>query len=215
MSFIRVQSHECYGFSNHWQLYCLLTSFFRLTTTRTSSLWRYHPPPPLDYPPYYPPVHIGSQVKTRQSQRYTFREFAKTSNFLILIKTFTSDTPSEVEHAWWHQAITWNNVDHIILPSWKMLYVSISLRGWSPYDSSRALFLHCQSGGIYSPNWHRSPPGWHGARPSTNTHSIPTQSNLQAGRRPNTDAQYTEWYIRSLNSIIHQHFNNMLGHLTQ
>ena len=38
--------------------------------------------PPHDYP-YYWPVHIGSQIKTRQSQSYKFEEFAKTSYFLI------------------------------------------------------------------------------------------------------------------------------------
>ena len=43
------------------------------------------PPPPHDYP-YYWPVHIGSQVKTRQSQSYKFKEFAKTFNFWILKK---------------------------------------------------------------------------------------------------------------------------------
>ena len=58
------------------------------------------PPPPHDYP-YYRPVHIGSQVKTRQSQSYIFKEFAKTSNFWILKKkkkNFTHNKPSDV--AW-------------------------------------------------------------------------------------------------------------------
>ena len=31
--------------------------------------------------------HIGSQVKTRQSQSYKFKEFAKISNFWILKQT--------------------------------------------------------------------------------------------------------------------------------
>ena len=31
--------------------------------------------------------HIGSQVKRRQSQSYKFKEFAKTTNFLILKQT--------------------------------------------------------------------------------------------------------------------------------
>ena len=31
-------------------------------------------------------IHIGFQVKTRQIQSYIFKEFAKTSNFLILKK---------------------------------------------------------------------------------------------------------------------------------
>ena len=48
------------------------------------AFWVY-PPPPHDYPHYWP-VHIGSQVETRQSQSYKFKEFAKTSNFLILKK---------------------------------------------------------------------------------------------------------------------------------
>ena len=39
----------------------------------------------LDHP-YYWPVRIGSQVKTRQSQNYKFKEFAKTSNVWILKK---------------------------------------------------------------------------------------------------------------------------------
>ena len=49
-----------------------------------------------DYP-YYWPVDIGSQVKTRQSQSYKFKEFAKTLRILKK-KNFTRDTPSEV--AW-------------------------------------------------------------------------------------------------------------------
>ena len=32
-------------------------------------------------------IHIGSQVKTRWSQSYKFKEFAKSSNFLILMTT--------------------------------------------------------------------------------------------------------------------------------
>ena len=50
-------------------------------------------PPTHDYP-YYWPVHIGSQVKTRQSQSYKFEEFAITSNFwkkkLYMRHTFLS-----------------------------------------------------------------------------------------------------------------------------
>ena len=43
----------------------------------------------------YWPVHIGSQVKTRQSQSYKIKEFTKTSNFWILKQTLhtTYDTP--------------------------------------------------------------------------------------------------------------------------
>ena len=53
-------------------------------TTRTPAFWGY-PPPPHGYR-YYWPVHIGSQVKTKQSQSQKFKEFVKT-NFWILIKT--------------------------------------------------------------------------------------------------------------------------------
>ena len=49
------------------------------------AFWGY-PLPPRDYPHYWP-VHIGPQVKTRPSQKYKFKEFAQTSNFLILKKT--------------------------------------------------------------------------------------------------------------------------------
>ena len=58
---------------------------FPTRTTRMPAFWGY-PLPPHDYP-YYWPVHIGSQVKTRQSQRYKFKEFAKTSKFWILKQT--------------------------------------------------------------------------------------------------------------------------------
>ena len=44
-----------------------------------------YPSVPHDYPPCWP-VHIRLKVKTRQSQNYKFKEFAKTSNFWILIK---------------------------------------------------------------------------------------------------------------------------------
>ena len=50
-----------------------------ITRTRTPAFWGY-PLAPHDYP-YYWPAHI---VKTRQSQSYKFKVFAKTSNFLIL-----------------------------------------------------------------------------------------------------------------------------------
>ena len=40
---------------------------------------------PHDYPHYWPD-HIGSQVKTRQSQSYKFKEYAKTLNCSILKK---------------------------------------------------------------------------------------------------------------------------------
>ena len=53
--------------------------------TRMPAFWGY-PLSPHDYP-YYWPVHIGSQVKTRHSQSYKFKEFAKTSNLLTFIKT--------------------------------------------------------------------------------------------------------------------------------
>ena len=53
-------------------------------TTRTPAFWGY-PPLPHDYP-YYWPVHIG--FKTRQSQSYKSKEFAKTSNFKILKKNW-------------------------------------------------------------------------------------------------------------------------------
>ena len=53
---------------------------FQTTTTGMPAFWGYLPPP-YDYP-YYWPVHIGSQVKTRQSQSYKFKEFAKTSKSL-------------------------------------------------------------------------------------------------------------------------------------
>ena len=49
------------------------------------AFWWY-PLPPHDYP-YCWPAHIGFQSKTRQSQSYKFKEFAKTSNFLILNKS--------------------------------------------------------------------------------------------------------------------------------
>ena len=45
--------------------------------TRTPAFWEYHHPPPP----------ATSQVKTRQSQSYKFKEFAKTSNFEILKST--------------------------------------------------------------------------------------------------------------------------------
>ena len=66
--------------------------------TRTPAFWGYPPPPPPhDYPYYWvildtPPTaswlpillsYIGSQVKTRQSQSYKFKEFTKISNILI------------------------------------------------------------------------------------------------------------------------------------
>ena len=51
-------------------------------------------------------ILIGSQVKTRQSQSYKFKEFAKTSNHLILKKKIlTHDTPSEVA---WQDVWIWN-----------------------------------------------------------------------------------------------------------
>ena len=53
-------------------------------TTRTPSFWGY-PPPPHDYP-YYWPDRIRSQAKTRQSHSYKFEEIAKTSNLLFLIR---------------------------------------------------------------------------------------------------------------------------------
>ena len=42
---------------------------------------------PYDYPFYW--FNIGSQVKTRQSQSYKFKEFAKTSNFLNFEQNYT------------------------------------------------------------------------------------------------------------------------------
>ena len=41
-----------------------------------------------------PLSHIGSQVKRRQSQSYKFKKFAKISDFWILKKGITRDTPS-------------------------------------------------------------------------------------------------------------------------
>ena len=58
--------------------------------TRTPAFWGYTLPP-HDYPHYWP-VHIGSQVKTRQSQSYKFKEFAKPSRFLILKKLYMRHT---------------------------------------------------------------------------------------------------------------------------
>ena len=60
-------------------------SQLKTRTTRIRAFWGYPPPP--HYYPYYWPVHIGSQVKTRQSPSYKLNEFAKTSNFLSLKKT--------------------------------------------------------------------------------------------------------------------------------
>ena len=58
-----------------------------------------------EIPPHPAPLlptllsHIRSQVKTRQSQSYRFKEFAKSPNFSNIWKFFfTCDTPSEV--AW-------------------------------------------------------------------------------------------------------------------
>ena len=53
-----------------------------MTRTRTSAFWGYLPPS-HDYP-YYWPVHIGSQVKRRQSQSYIFEWFTETSISLTL-----------------------------------------------------------------------------------------------------------------------------------
>ena len=53
-------------------------------TTRIPAFWGYPTAPWLPILLY----HIGSQVKTRQSQSYKFKEFAKTSIFLILKKCF-------------------------------------------------------------------------------------------------------------------------------
>ena len=50
-------------------------------TTRTPAFWVY-PPPPHDYP-YYWPVHIGVKIT---SKNYKLKEFAKTLNFFILNK---------------------------------------------------------------------------------------------------------------------------------
>ena len=74
----------------YWQnsekVYKTIKSYSDWTRTiRTPGFWGY-PPLPHDYP-YYWPVYIGSQVKTRQSQSYKFKEFAKTSISLILNKT--------------------------------------------------------------------------------------------------------------------------------
>ena len=74
-------------------------------TTRTLAFWGY-PLLPHDYP-YYWPVHIESQVKTRQSQSYKFKEFSKTSKlktskFLILkMCKYEMDPGSIVEHTEW------------------------------------------------------------------------------------------------------------------
>ena len=51
-------------------------------------------------------IHIGSQVKTRQSQRYKFKEFAKTSKFLLL-KSFYK------WHTFWSFLIRCENVKRI------------------------------------------------------------------------------------------------------
>ena len=45
-------------------------------------------------------IHIGSQVKTRQSQSYKFKKIAKNSKFWNFASNFTCDTLSEV--AWWY-----------------------------------------------------------------------------------------------------------------
>ena len=54
---------------------------------RTPLFWGY--PPPAQYYPILL-IHIGSQVKTRQSQSYKFEEFAKISNLLILKQNKTN-----------------------------------------------------------------------------------------------------------------------------
>ena len=59
--------------------------------------FRGYPPPPHDYP-YYWSVHIGSQIKTIQSQSYKFNEFAEIWNQILNLKKITRDTPSEA--AW-------------------------------------------------------------------------------------------------------------------
>ena len=49
----------------------------------------YNTPPPPPPPPWLPIllVHIGSQVRTRQSKKFKFEEFVKISNFWILTKS--------------------------------------------------------------------------------------------------------------------------------
>ena len=60
---------------------------FTTKTTRMPAFWGY-PSLPHDYA-YYWAFHIGSQVKTKQSQSYKFKELAKTSNFYFWKKIYT------------------------------------------------------------------------------------------------------------------------------
>ena len=62
-----------------------LIAFAYAIGTRTTRMPAFcgYPPPPHGYQ-YYCPAHIRSPVKTRQSESYKFKEFAKTSNYWIL-----------------------------------------------------------------------------------------------------------------------------------
>ena len=82
-------------------------------TTRMPAFWGYTPPPPPPPPPQWLPIlfiHIGSQVKTRQSQSYKFKEFAKTLNLWILNKTLHATHLLELLDKRW----IWNGSGNIV-----------------------------------------------------------------------------------------------------
>ena len=97
-------------------------------TNRTPAFWGY-PPPPHDYPPILF-IDIGSQVKTWQSQSYKFKEFAKTSNFLILKKKIYT------WHTFWSCLIRSINMKWIWLVLWKIQsrHYSVHRRTDAPTD---------------------------------------------------------------------------------
>ena len=77
--------------------------------------------------PYYWAVHIGSQVKTRQSQRYKFYKFVKTSNFLIKKTT----KKLYIRHIFLGSLIRWVNMKWIQQVLYKIQSGRDSIHRWT------------------------------------------------------------------------------------
>ena len=103
---------------SHWESHCFkITRIFlwlmdltiSTRTTRTPAFWGY-PPPPHDYP-YYWPVRFESQVhtidqfisdpKSKQGESLKIRKVCEKLKFYNFVKNLTRDTPSNGSDYLW------------------------------------------------------------------------------------------------------------------
>ena len=126
-------------------------------TTRTPAFWGY-PRRPMIIPILL--IHIESQVKTRQSQNYKFKEFAKTSNLKLLHKMckYPASIVEDTERTRFCPQTDRRADRRTDRRSRWNQYTSISASLKWGYDylfflPKLALLLNAPSGSMYTNNW--------------------------------------------------------------